>query len=323
MARSHWALVIRSAVATFAAVTALVALLAAMFAGARHAYGDVATGNTYAVDAIAGGAVDASVDVPVGSNFDVAWVVSNTVDAWAAEQATMSFNSALVSYVSGPVDTNLGGAFICGGDTSGTGSLYWGCSRTSGFCTIGTNCDGVAHTWTLHCDAPGTSALHLRTNAEEGEGTGTNFAIAAGVADPCASGHCHDATVNCIAPTPTPTRTPTITPTPTATRTPTITPISTRTSTPTRTPTPSPTNTVTPTAPATPTPTFVPGACAGDVNLDARVNGLDLAIVGRSLHSQAGDSRFNAQADINRDGSVTGLDLVFVIRDHVSGHCPT
>jgi hypothetical protein len=63
-------------------------------------------------------------------------------------------------------------------------------------------------------------------------------------------------TVNCIAPTPTPT--PTITPTPTVTNTPTPTPTitNTPTATPTITPTPTPTPTGNPTFTPTPTPTI-------------------------------------------------------------------
>jgi uncharacterized repeat protein (TIGR01451 family) len=182
---------------------ALAALVVLMSSGPRAAYADpaVPTNNDVAIDAdpVTSGTQNA-INVPVGAQFDVAAVISGTVDAWSAEQQTMYYDTSKVSYVSGPVDTNLGGAMICGGDVSVAGSLYWGCSRQSGQCTIGTNCDGVARTWKLQCVNPGVSSLHLATIGapdNEGEGTGTNFAITAGVGDPCVSGHCHDATVNC------------------------------------------------------------------------------------------------------------------------------
>jgi hypothetical protein len=119
---------------------------------------------------------------------------------------------------------------------------------------------------------------------------------------------CLGATITIAGPTPTFTRTPT----PTATLTPSVTP------TPTRTPLPA---TPTPTDTPTQIPTRVPGACDGDVNLDGVVDGRDLAYVGRSLHSVAGDSRYNVQADIDMDGAVTARDLAVVIRDHLSPEC--
>lgn len=72
--------------------------------------------------------------------------------------------------------------------------------------------------------------------------------------------------INCITPTPTPSKTPTPTPspTPTPTKTPTPTPTKTPTPTPTKTPTPTPTKTPTPTPTKTqtpsptPTPSFTP-----------------------------------------------------------------
>ncbi len=51
------------------------------------------------------------------------------------------------------------------------------------------------------------------------------------------------------------------------------------------------------------------GALPGDVNLDGRVDGMDLIRFGRSFGSQRGDARFNANADFNADGSVDGTDL--------------
>jgi hypothetical protein len=232
MSKQAWCRHLHLGVMSIGLVLVLVvgAVVAQALVGSKsgHANPDaVPTNNEYSVDADpATGGIQATIEVAVGSNFDVAWVISNTVDAWSAEQATMQWDPGIVSFVSGPVDTNLGGATICGGDTSVAGKLYWGCSVVAGDC--GGACTGVTRTMTLHCDAPGTSALHLRTNSEEGEGTGTNFAITAGVGDPCETGHCHDAAVTCVSgaglsptpstptpPTPTPpTALPTMTPLP-------------------------------------------------------------------------------------------------------------
>jgi hypothetical protein len=202
MSKQAWCRHLRLGVMSIALVLVLVvvAVVAQALVGSKSGHAnpdDVPTDNEYTVDVDpATGGIQATINVPVGSNFDVAWVVTDSPEAWVAEQATMSFNSALVSYVSGPVDMNLGGALICGG-TTGTDYVYWGCAIGAGDC--GGGCTGVTRTMTLHCDGAGTSALHLRTNDEEGEGTGTNFALASGgVGDPCQTGNCFDAAVTCV-----------------------------------------------------------------------------------------------------------------------------
>jgi hypothetical protein len=221
MSKQAWWRHLRLGVMSIALVLVVVAVVAQALVGSKsgHANPDaVPTNNEYRVDADpATGGIQTTINVPTGSNFDVAWVISNTVDAWSAEQGTMQWDPGIVSFVSGPVDTNLGGATFCGG-TTGADYVYWGCAI--GIEDCGGACTGVTRTMTLRCDAPGTSALHLRTTGapdNEGEGTGTNFALASGaVADPCQTGNCFDASVTCVGeagPSPTPAGTPEAQPT--------------------------------------------------------------------------------------------------------------
>ncbi len=180
-----------------------------------------ATANVYSVDANPSTAgVQNTISKNVGQDFTVDHVIVSVADAWSAEQTNMKFDPAIVQFVSGPVDTNLGSAALCGG-TTGADFVYEGCARISGTSTA----TGVTRSWTLHCAAAGTSALHLQTNAEVGVATGTNFAIVGGAADPVL----HDASVTCTAvggdgatPTATSSRTLTATATATGTATPTV-----------------------------------------------------------------------------------------------------
>ena len=121
--------------------------------------------------------------------------------------------------------------------------------------------------------------------------------------------------IDCIGPTPTPTRTPTPTPTdtstPTPTDTPTLTPTPTPTDTPTptitptptRTPTSTPTNTSTPTPTATPTPTITPTPTPAPAGLGWMTSGGSiLASAGRvthgfTLHCHPSDQPNNLQVN--------------------------
>ena len=194
-----------------------VAALAAVIAtGAKpgHADPDTPTNNEYAVDADAVTAgIQATIEVPVGSNFTISMVVDNIVDSYSAEQSNVRWNPAVVSYVS-HTDYQLGGT-LCAGAV-GADYLYWGCASPSGFGSS----EGITRDITLSCIAPGSSALHLQTDDELGEATGTNFAIAAGVGDPADTGSLFDAAINCATgaeatpatPSSTPTGTPGVTP---------------------------------------------------------------------------------------------------------------
>ncbi len=159
----------------------------------QSVFASVPTTNTYAVDAISGGAVNASASVPVSGTFTFDTVITSAGDAWSAEQSNVGFNPAIISYVSGPVDTNLGGAALCGTGTVGGFYVYNGCAKASGSSTA----TGVTRSWTMKCEAPGSTALHLLTDTEMGgPALGTNFAIAAGEAE----GPLVDASVTCTLP---------------------------------------------------------------------------------------------------------------------------
>ncbi len=166
----------------------LVAVATGLFWVAQDA-GAAPTANVYAVDANPSAAgVQDTISVAVGADFTVDHVVVSAADAWSAEQSNMKFDPAIVRFVSGPVNTNLGGAVLCG-ETEGSDYVYGGCARTSGT----TAATGATRSWKLHCAAVGTSALHLQGSQEVGEATGTNFAIAAGVGD----SELQDAAVTC------------------------------------------------------------------------------------------------------------------------------
>jgi len=51
------------------------------------------------------------------------------------------------------------------------------------------------------------------------------------------------------------------------------------------------------------------GALLADINLSSRVDGFDLARLGRAFGAAAGDPRYEAAADLDRDGQVDGADL--------------
>jgi parallel beta-helix repeat protein len=52
----------------------------------------------------------------------------------------------------------------------------------------------------------------------------------------------------------------------------------------------------------------------GDVNMDGKVDGRDIAIVARAFGAIPGDPRWNALADVNDDGKIDGKDIVTVVK---------
>jgi hypothetical protein len=113
--------------------------------------------------------------VTIGSSFQFDVNISAAPDAYLAYQANVQFNPSLLAWDgSPPVETNVGGAFLCGGGVQFVDSLYDGCARISG----SSMATGVAFTWGMTCTSFGTSDLHLLTNAEVGDAIGTNFALA-------------------------------------------------------------------------------------------------------------------------------------------------
>jgi parallel beta-helix repeat protein len=57
----------------------------------------------------------------------------------------------------------------------------------------------------------------------------------------------------------------------------------------------------------------------GDVNIDGKVDGRDIAIVARAFGSIPGDPRWNALADVNDDGKIDGRDIVIVAKHFGEG----
>ncbi|MCZ6528915.1 MAG: dockerin type I domain-containing protein [Chloroflexi bacterium] len=150
-------------------------------------------------------------------------------------------------------------------------------------------------------------------------------------------------------PTPTPTLDPSITPTVTETPAPSDTPTPTATSVPPTpshtsspspeptlpspspsplpTETPAPTNTPTPTAtsvPPTPAPSVTPGGPSptpqpADLNLDGRIDVLDVQLCVNVFLGTETDPGFVARADVNSDGSVDVLDVQMVVNAFLGG----
>jgi hypothetical protein len=138
--------------------------------------------------------------------------------------------------------------------------------------------------------------------------------------------------------TPSPSPEPSFTPTPTATLTPSPSP----TLTPSRTPTPIPepsltpsssplpsqtsTATSTPTAapPDTPVPSVTPGGPSptpqpSDLNLDGRIDVLDVQLCVNAFLGSETDPGIVARADVNLDGSVDVLDVQLVVNKFLGG----
>jgi hypothetical protein len=57
------------------------------------------------------------------------------------------------------------------------------------------------------------------------------------------------------------------------------------------------------------------GPLAADIDLSGRVDGLDLATLGRAFGALLGESRFVVRADIDHDGQIDGADLALLARD--------
>ncbi len=127
--------------------------------------------------------------------------------------------------------------------------------------------------------------------------------------------------------TPTSTDTPTLTPTDTPTAAPTDTPTATPTRTPTatssHTPTASPTSTTTdtPLPTATPTATHTPSSTPvkEDLNLDGRVNVLDVQLCVNVFLGIQTDPDIVARADVNGDSAVNVLDVQRIVNTFLAG----
>ena len=124
---------------------------------------------------------------------------------------------------------------------------------------------------------------------------------------------------------PTPTPSPTSTTTLTPTRTPTATQTPTSTTTSTQTPTPTVTLTATavtaPTATPTPSPTVTPTRVAGsaDINLDGRVDVVDVQLAVNIFLGIETDPDTIARGDVNGDGAVDVLDVQAIVNAFLLG----
>ncbi len=134
-------------------------------------------------------------------------------------------------------------------------------------------------------------------------------------------------------PEPSSTPTPTASPTPTPSYTPSPSPVPTLTFTPSPSPsplpteTPAPTDTPSPTAtsvPPTPAPSVTPGGPSptpqpADLNLDGRIDVLDVQLSVNVFLGTETDPAIVARADVNSDGSVDVLDVQIVVNKVLGG----
>jgi hypothetical protein len=119
---------------------------------------------TIAVDAVSGGAVDATRVVTGPSPFDVDIVVTKAGSGYQGYQYLFKWDPAIVAY-EGEKDLKPAGIDICGTPTlESENTLYTGCAKLS---QGALNYTGPVSTLTFHCVADGVSPLHLMTFAED------------------------------------------------------------------------------------------------------------------------------------------------------------
>jgi len=82
--------------------------------------------NAMAVDAVSGGAVNASTTVTGTAPFDVDIVVTDAPNPYVAEQYKLQWNAALLAY-DADAPTLLDGLTLCGSATVGANTVYNGC----------------------------------------------------------------------------------------------------------------------------------------------------------------------------------------------------
>jgi hypothetical protein len=120
-----------------------------------------AAGAEMGVDAIVGGAVDASRTVTDANPFEVDVVVVNAGPGYQGYQFKVQWDAAVLAYDSQanlmPEELNL-----CATPTVIENTMFVGCARVQG----NTSFQGPLNRLTFHCVAPGTSTLHLLTPSE-------------------------------------------------------------------------------------------------------------------------------------------------------------
>jgi hypothetical protein len=159
-------------------------------------------GATMTVDAVSGGAVDASRIVDGAAPFDADVVITKAVSGYQGYQYFVQWDPAVLAY-DGQKDLKPEGLELCAEPVLDTDRVYGGCARTS----ENTNYTGPTNTLTFHCVADGVSPLHLVTLTEDPNFGATNL----GYAGQTIETELVDASVTCqgtgqapaVAPTPT------------------------------------------------------------------------------------------------------------------------
>ena len=115
-----------------------------------------------AVDAVSGGAVDASSVVTGSDPFDVDVVILSVQPGYQGYQYKLEWDSSVLAYDDQrhlmPVELS-----VCADPVLGASDVYTGCARAGGDTTFA----GPLNTVTLHCVGAGVSPLHLKTMTED------------------------------------------------------------------------------------------------------------------------------------------------------------
>lgn len=122
----------------------------------------ITNGGGMVVDAISGGAVDASRSVTEASPFDVDIVVDKAASGYQGYQYMLQWDPAVLAY-EGQEDLKPAELELCAAATARENTVYGGCARVS----ENTNYTGPMNTVTFRCVADGTSPLHLMSLTEE------------------------------------------------------------------------------------------------------------------------------------------------------------
>jgi hypothetical protein len=117
---------------------------------------------TMAVDAVSGGAVDATTAVTGSSPFDVDIVILSVDPGYQGHQYKLEWDPSILAY-DGQKHLMPADLTICADPVPVESNVYTGCARMSGETTF----TGPLNTVTLHCIGTGTSPLHLNTLIED------------------------------------------------------------------------------------------------------------------------------------------------------------
>jgi hypothetical protein len=126
----------------------------------------VLEGGAMALDAVAGGQVDASRVVTGQGPFEVDVVVVKAGPGYQGYQFTLLWDPAVLAYDS-QVDLMPEQLNLCAAPTAREGTVFAGCARVQGNTTF----EGPLNTLTFHCVGQGTSAIHLATPNEVPSGS--------------------------------------------------------------------------------------------------------------------------------------------------------